>query len=188
MEHRFLRILHYNTHGIILMRFKQLFRKSFDRVRLNPDDIIGVGVDFTSCTVLPVKNDGTPLCFIPQYKNEPNAYVKLWKHHAAQGHANRLNKIAQERGAQWFGLYGGKISSEWLFPKIMQILEESPEIYAEMDFFIEAADWIVWQLTGRYTRNSCSAGYKAIWSKSKGISRKRFFNSIKSRTERCCIQ
>ena len=136
--------------------------------KIDPSDVIGVGIDFTACTVLPVKSDGTPLCFLPEFSKNPNAYVKLWKHHAAQDKANRLNQTASERGETWLPRYGGKISSEWAIPKLWQILDESPEIYTAMDAFVEAADWVVWQLTGKQTRNSCTAGYKAMWSKSEG--------------------
>lgn len=73
--------------------------------------------------------------------------------------------MAEKMGEKWLPRYGGKISSEWLFPKLWQILDESPNLYDEMDYFIEAADWIVWQLTGVQTRNACTAGYKAIWHK-----------------------
>ncbi|MBR6312268.1 MAG: ribulokinase, partial [Oscillospiraceae bacterium] len=148
---------------------------------VSPEDIIGVGIDFTYCTVLPVKADGTPLCFLDEYKDEPHAYVKLWKHHAAQAHANRLNRIAEERGEKWLADYGGKISSEWTFPKLWQILDEAPEIYAATDRFIEAADWVVWQLTGRECRCSCCAGYKAMWNKSTGFPSNDFFKALDPR-------
>lgn len=132
------------------------------------EDVIGVGTDFTACTILPVKADGTPLCFLPEYKNRPHAYVKMWKHHAAQDKANMLNEIAEKRGETWLKNYGGKISSEWAIPKIWQILDEDEEIYNAMDRFIEAADWIIWQLCGKETRNSCTAGYKAMFNKRLG--------------------
>lgn len=148
---------------------------------VSPDDVIGVGTDFTACTVLPVKADGTPLCFLPQWKDEPHAYVKLWKHHAAQDKANRLNAIAEERGEAFLARYGGKISSEWAIPKLWQILDEAPEVYEAMDRFIEAADWIVWQLTGVETRNSCTAGYKEIWSKREGYPSEDFFAALDER-------
>ena len=75
-------------------------------------DVIGIGTDFTACTFLPIKKDGTPLCFLDEYKANPHAYPKLWKHHAAQDKANRLNQIACERDEQWLSKYNGKISSE----------------------------------------------------------------------------
>ena len=146
-------------------------------------DVIGVGIDFTACTVLPTLADGTPLCFLEEYKCEPHAYVKLWKHHAAQGQANKLNAVAEERKEAWLQNYGGKVSSEWAIPKVWQILDEAPEIYAKMDRFIEAADWIVMQLTGVETRNACCAGYKALWNKNTGFPSDDFFKALDPRLE-----
>ncbi len=147
------------------------------------EDVIGIGIDFTACTLLPVKADGTPLCFLDQYKEEPHAYIKLWKHHAAQDKANKLNEIAERTEQKWLPRYGGKISSEWAIPKIWQTLDEAPEIYQEADYFIEAADWVIWQLTGVQTRNSCTAGYKAIWHKKEGYPDKEFFKALDPRLE-----
>ena len=130
---------------------------------IDPGQVVGLGTDFTACTVLPVLADGTPLCQLPDYADRPHAYVKLWKHHAAQAQADRINELARRRGESWIGRYGGLISSEWEFAKGLQLLEEDPELYALADHFVEAADWIVWQLTGRYVRNACAAGYKGIY-------------------------
>jgi L-ribulokinase len=151
------------------------------KANVSAHDVIGVGIDFTSCTVMPVTADGVPLCFLEQYKQNPHAYVKLWKHHAAQDKANRLNKTAADRGEKWLKRYGGKISAEWVIPKIWQILDEDPDLYAHMDRFMEAADFIVWQLTGKETRNTCTAGYKAIWNKSEGYPSDDFFGALDSR-------
>ena len=153
------------------------------KAKISASDIIGVGVDFTACTVLPIKADGTPLCFLPQYKNDKHSYVKLWKHHAAQEYANRINEIAIQKSEGFLARYGGKISSEWLFPKIWQIVEEAPDIYDAADRFIEAADWIVMVLTGKETRNSCTAGYKGMWSKKEGFPSNEFFKSLNSKME-----
>lgn len=150
---------------------------------INKDDIIGVGIDFTACTMLPTDEKGIPLCKKAQYKDEPHAYVKLWKHHAAQDEANKLNEIANKRGEAFLKRYGGKISSEWLIPKIWQILDEAPEVYDAADKFIEAADWIVLMLTGEEKRNSCTAGYKAIWHKREGYPSKDFFRALDPRLE-----
>ena len=147
-------------------------------------DVIGVGIDFTACTMLPTKADGTPLCFLPEWRGQPHAWVKLWKHHAAQPEANRLNAIAREAGfGKILDRYGGKISSEWFFPKVWQILNEAPEVYAAADRMLEAADWVVWQLTGVETRNSCTAGYKAMWSKTEGFPPTAFFQALDPRLE-----
>jgi L-ribulokinase len=127
-----------------------------------PEQVIGIGTDFTACTVLPTLADGTPLCEVERWAARPHAYPKLWKHHAAQPHANRINALAAERGEPWLPRYGGRISSEWEFAKGLQLLEEDPEVYAATERWVEAADWITWQLSGEYWRNACTAGYKAI--------------------------
>lgn len=147
----------------------------------SPEEVIGIGTDFTACTMLPVKADGTPLCFLDEYRGEPHAYVKLWKHHAAQDKANALNKIAAARGEGWLARYGGKISSEWSIPKLWQLLDEAPEAYAATDCWIEAADWIVWQLCGTRTHNACAAGYKAMHSGESGYPSKAFFAALDPR-------
>jgi L-ribulokinase len=127
-----------------------------------PEQVVGIGTDFTASTPLPVLADGTPLCKVPGLEGRPHAYPKLWKHHAAQRHADRINDLAEARGEPWLARYGGRISSEWEFAKALQVLDEDPEIYDRMEQWIEAADWIVWQLCGTQTRNVCTAGYKAI--------------------------
>ena len=129
---------------------------------IDPAHVIGVGTDFTASTPLPVLADGTPLNELPEFAARPHAYVKLWRHHAAQSQADRINELASERGEKWLPRYGGLISSEWEFAKGLQVLEEDPELYARMDHWVEAADWIVWQLTGIYVRNACTAGYKGM--------------------------
>ncbi|SDK96646.1 L-ribulokinase [Cryobacterium psychrotolerans] len=129
---------------------------------IDPARVIGIGTDFTACTMVPVLADGTPLCELPEYAGRPHAYVKLWKHHSAQSQADRINDLAALRGEGWLPRYGGLISSEWEFAKGLELLEEDPELYNRMDHWVEAADWIVWQLTGTYVRNACTAGYKGI--------------------------
>lgn len=148
---------------------------------VSKEDVIGLGIDFTSCTILPTKKDGTPLCNIDAFKDNPHAYVKLWKHHAAQDEANRLNDIARHRGEGFLKRYGGKISSEWLVPKVWQILNEAPEIYDAADRIMEATDWVIMMLTGNEKRNSCTAGYKAIWSKKEGYPSEEFYAALDPR-------
>jgi L-ribulokinase len=130
---------------------------------IDPALVVGIGTDFTACTVLPVTSDGTPLCQVNGLAGRPHAYPKLWKHHAAQPQADRINALARQRGEPWLARYGGKISSEWQFAKALQLLDEDPDSYHRADRWIEAADWIIWQLTGTETRNACTAGYKGIW-------------------------
>ena len=130
---------------------------------LSRDDIIGIGTDFTACTVLPTLADGTPLSELPDLRDRPHAYTKLWRHHAAQPQADRINAIAHERDEPWIRRYGGRLSSEWELAKGLQLLEEDPEVYARTERWVEAADWIVWKLCGTYVRNICTAGYKAVY-------------------------
>ncbi|MBC7810358.1 MAG: ribulokinase [Burkholderiales bacterium] len=126
-------------------------------------DVAGVAIDFTACTMMPAKSDGTPLRSLPEWERNPHAWVKLWKHHAAQRQADQINATATKMGEDWLPRYGGKISSEWFFSKALQILQEAPDVYNAADRFIEAADWVIWQLTGVETRNACTAGYKAMY-------------------------
>jgi L-ribulokinase len=141
-------------------------------------DVIGMGIDFTACTMLPVLADGRALCSDPAFRDEPHAWVKLWKHHAAQKQADRVNRVAHERGEAFLARYGDKISSEWLIPKILQILDEAPEVYNAADRFMEATDWVVLQLTGLERRNACTAGYKAIWDKDTGYPAADYFAAL----------
>jgi L-ribulokinase len=126
----------------------------------DPADVIGVATDFTACTVLPTTSSGTPLSDLPEFADRPHAYVKLWKHHAAQPQADRVTEVAAKRGEPWLRRFGGFISSEWEIAKALQVLEEDPEVWAATRHWVEAADWIVWQMTGVYLRNACTAGYK----------------------------
>jgi len=144
----------------------------------DPSEVIGIGIDFTACTMLPVTSEGTPLSRLADLSSEPHAWVKLWKHHAAQPEADLINDTAAARGEGWLDRYGRRTSSEWFFAKALQILDEAPHVYARADRLIEAADWVVWQLTGVETRNSCTAGYKALWSKREGFPEQGFFAAL----------
>ena len=152
--------------------------KALKTAGVKAEQVIGLGTDFTASSPLPTKSDGTPLCFLPKLRKHPHAWVKLWKHHAAQPEADRINQIGRERNEEFIRIYGGKYSSEWFFSKLLQTLNEAPEIYDAADRFIEAADWIVWQLTGEEKRNTCTAGYKAMWVKGKGFPSAAFFRAL----------
>jgi len=163
--------------------FKRTIPAVLKQSGVDPADVIGIGIDFTACTMLPVKADGTPLCTLPEFRHNPHAWVKLWKHHAAQPEADKINATARQMGESWLDRYGRKISSEWFFSKTLQILDEAPEIYAAADRLLEAADWVVWQLCSEETRNSCTAGYKAMWSKREGFPRDAYFAALDPRLE-----
>jgi L-ribulokinase len=131
-------------------------------------DVAGLGIDFTACTVLPVRADGTPLALQPHHAASPHAWPKLWKHHASQPQATRVTDVAAAAGTPWLARYGGRISSEWMLPKALQVLEEAPEVFAAADLIVEGGDWVAWQLTGVFARNACAAGYKGLWHKGEG--------------------
>lgn len=129
---------------------------------VKPEEVAGIAIDFTACTMMPAKADGTPLCGVPELRNNPHAWVKLWKHHAAQPQADQINETARRMGQGWLDRYGGKISSEWFFSKALQILQEAPDVYRAADRLLEASDWVIWQLSGNEIRSACTAGYKAM--------------------------
>ncbi|TBL73904.1 ribulokinase [Paenibacillus thalictri] len=151
---------------------------------VNPEQVIGIGIDFTACTVMPLDESGVPLCMLDAYKDEPHAYVKLWKHHAAQDEANVINEIAVEREEPFLQRYGGKTSSEWLLAKAWQTLNEAPHVYEAAHQFLEATDWVTYRMTGNVLRSSCCAGYKAMWHKADGYPSSDFFRALDPRLER----
>jgi L-ribulokinase len=144
---------------------------------IDASDVVGMGIDFTSCTVLPVTAEGTPLCRLDEFRGRRHAWPKLWKHHAAQSIADRLNEVAVERGEPFLERYGGRISSEWYFPKLIEVWSEDRGVYDTASAFIEATDWIVWHLTGRECRQSATAGYKAMWSPAEGLPPTAYFEA-----------
>jgi L-ribulokinase len=161
-----------------LETFRTAVRGVVEHAGIDSAQVIGIGIDFTACTMLPTTADGTPLCRLDAYRRDPHAWVKLWKHHAAQPEADDVNRVASDLGEPWLARYGGKISSEWFFPKALQILREAPALYRAADRLLEAADWVVWQLTGEERRNNCTAGYKAIWSAADGFPDRSFFEAL----------
>jgi L-ribulokinase len=118
--------------------------------------------------VLPVRATGTPLMQDAVFAGEPHAWPKLWKHHASQLQATRVTDVAAGRREAWLARYGGRISSEWMLPKVLQVLDEAPAVFAAADRIVEGGDWVVWQMTGQFARNACAAGYKGLWHKREG--------------------
>ena len=136
--------------------------------KLKPEQIAGLGIDFTTCTILPIYKDGTPLCTTEDFQDEPHAYVKLWKHHGAWKETDKINQVLHELDPERLDVYGGKISSEWMLPKILETLNNAPEVYSKADRFIEAGDWLSLLLTGKETRSIAFAGFKSCWTAKTG--------------------
>jgi L-ribulokinase len=145
---------------------------------VSAEKIIGIGIDFTSCTVLPVDEKGVPLCLVSEWSHHPHAWPKLWKHHAAQPIAEKMNSVAEQQRASFLHRYGGRISSEWYFPKLIEVFSQDRRVYEATYAFVEAVDWIVWQLTGVLRRSACTAGYKAMWLETGGLPSRAFFIAV----------
>jgi L-ribulokinase len=150
---------------------------------VRPEDVIGIGVDFTACTLVPVAEDGQPLCFDAKWRSHPHAWPKLWKHHAAHRQAERITAVAEERGEEWLSQFGGRISSEWLHSKALQMLDEAPEVFDATACFVEAGDWIVRAMTGSTLRNVTAASCKGLWRKGVGYPASEFLCAIDPRLE-----
>jgi len=145
---------------------------------VSPDEVVGLGIDFTGCTMLPVDDKNAPLCWNPQYEGEPHAYVKLWKDHSAQTEADKITRLAEQTHQPWLEMYGGKVSSEWMIPKILKICKEAPELYHETARFMEAGDWLYKVLTGSEIYSVSFAGYKACWNEENGFPSSDFFATL----------
>lgn len=162
-------------------------RAAMADARALPDDILGIGIDFTSCTMLPALGDGTPLCLARGFEKIPLAWPKLWKHHGAKAETDRINEIARQRKEPWLARYGGVIGLEWFFPKVLETLTHAPDAYAAAEVWLEAGDWLVWQLIDgpfprcsarRLVRSTCQAGYKAIWNAKTGYPSADYFAAV----------
>lgn len=157
-------------------------RQALSRSGVAADRVIGIGVDFTSCTMLPALADGTPLCLVERFARELHAWPKLWKHHGAKSQTERINAVARERNEPWLARYGGTIGLEWFFPKMLETLDAAPHVYAAAEVWLEAGDWFVWQLVGGAAsdlpRSTCQAGYKAMWNRATGYPSREFLAAL----------
>lgn len=143
---------------------KELTEQIVKETNISKEQIKGIGIDFTSCTVLPITNDFEPLMMRTEFSNNPHAYAKLWKSHSAHKEAEIITERLIDH--PYLEKYGNIISSEWLLPKLLEIIHDEPLVFNKMDYFIEAGDWLVSKLTGRLVRSNCMAGYKGMWQKS----------------------
>ncbi|MFA9476816.1 ribulokinase [Phycisphaerales bacterium AB-hyl4] len=162
-------------------------KRALKQARADGEQVIGVGVDFTSCTMLPTLRDGTPLCTFQSFRKHMFAWPKLWKHHGAKSQTLRFNELARQRKEPWLDRYGGIIGLEWFFPKVLETLEEAPAVYDAADVWLEAGDWYVWQLVGSEAkdlpRSTCQAGYKAMWNSDTGYPSPGFFKALHPKLE-----
>jgi L-ribulokinase len=118
-------------------------------------EVVSIGIGCTACSPLLAYADGVAL--LNDFHDEPHAYVKLWKHSAAQRYADAISA----QGGDFLEDFGGRVSGEWMLPKALEIRGEAPVLWNKAERFIEAGDWIVWQLTGREARSQDFACFKA---------------------------
>lgn len=130
---------------------------------VRPEDIVGLGLDVTSATVVVTDESGTPLCELDEFTNEPHAYIKLWKHHGAGEQVERIVALAHERGEAWIDRYGGTLSSEMLTPKALELLEKAPDVYNRAAEIMNMLDWLTWRLTGELKYSASDSGYKRLY-------------------------
>lgn len=152
----FLDALHATVHGVL------------DQSDINRADIIGMGMDFTCSTPMPVDQHGEPLCFDPRFERNPHAYIKLWKHHAAQWEAARLTELMREHDPELLPCVGGRLSPEAFFPKVWQVLREAPDVFDATDRFLEVGDWLTQRLTGNENLARSLATHKAQYREGVG--------------------
>ncbi|MCP1102106.1 L-ribulokinase [Aequitasia blattaphilus] len=150
---------------------------------VDKEDIIAIGVDFTACTVLPIDEDGLPLCMKKEFSGKRNAYVKLWKHHGAQKQADYINQVLEKLNLSHSARFGGSVSPEVLIPKVLETIEEDIEIYEKSAEILEAGDWITRIITGSHKRSCSMAAYKAWWNQEDGYPDTELYKSINPRIE-----
>ena len=136
----------------------------------DPNEIIGIGVDTTGSSPLPVNEQGTPLSMLEEFKDNPNAYVWLWKDHTSHVEAEKITEIAARERPQYLAKCGGTYSSEWFFSKLWHCLNVAPEVFDAAYSWVEYCDWLPAVLTGndseptQLKRSRCAAGHKAMFS------------------------
>ena len=143
-----------------------------------PEQVIGIGVDITTATVLAVDEEGTPLSDYPEFASRPEAWMKLWKHHGAMQMAERMLEVARERKESWLNFYGDWLSGELFMPKAVELAVNDPEVFERTHNLIEAADWIVWKLTGEVTRSAALAGCNSLYRYDTGYPSKEYFKAV----------
>lgn len=155
--------------------------KDFD-----PMNIIGIGVDTTGSSPMPVDEQGNALCFKEEFKNNPAAYVWLWKDHTSYQEAAQITEQASKVRPQYLAKIGGVYSSEWWWSKILHCKNVAPEVYNAAYSWVEICDWIPASLVGdlnpsNIKRSICAAGHKAMFNNSwNGLPDKEFLDELSS--------
>lgn len=153
---------------------KDVWRKGGIRA----EQVVGIGVDFTACAMLPLDRNLKPLCYNPRFRKNPHSWVKIWKHKAARRDAHTFNRVAQERNESFLRNYGNFADAQMFFPKILETLNQAPNVYRATYRFVEAGDWVVYLLTGVLRKSIAMASYKAFWEKGVGYPSEDYFAAV----------
>jgi L-ribulokinase len=137
------------------------------------EQIIGIGVDTTGSTPLPVDRNGRPLALDKRFSKNPAAMAWLWKDHTGVAEASEITELARQLRPEYLAKCGGTYSSEWFFSKILHCLRTNPDVFDAAHLWVECADWVPAMLTGtespdKLTVGVCAAGHKAMYSDSWG--------------------
>ena len=132
------------------------------------EQIIGLSLDFTGCTILPLNQKGEPLCVDAAFESHPYAYVNMWKQRNAQREAQEIEAVIRRHDPAMLKRYGGHVAPEMLQCKVLKTLREDPEVFAAADRFIEAQEYMLQLLTGNAVRNTSMAAVKSFWDAEKG--------------------
>jgi len=149
---------------------KQALAMAKKNVRgFNPRQVVGIGVDTTGSTPMPVDANGQPLAFQKKSARNPAALAWLWKDHTGVAEASEITALAKKLRPQYLAKCGGTYSSEWFFSKVLKCLRSAPDVFNAADSWIELADYIPAALTGtehpsKFTAGVCAAGHKAMWN------------------------
>jgi len=154
------------------------------RAGFDPADIIGIGIDTTGSTVIPVNADGCPLALLPEFSQNLNAHVWLWKDHTAHAEAAAITSRAASTRPQYLAKCGGTYSSEWWWSKIWRCKNVDPAVFKAAYSWVEHCDWLPAVLTGndkpeKMGRGICAAGHKAMYCDEwGGLPDKEFLRSL----------
>ncbi len=146
--------------------------------------VIGIGIDTTGSSPMPVDREGTPLALRPEFENDLDAKVWLWKDHSSHAEAAEITALAQKMRPQYLAKIGGTYSSEWFWSKILHGKRVAPEVFKAAYSFVEICDWLPAVLTGetrpdKIKRSVCAAGHKAMYSADwRGLPDKEFLAAL----------
>lgn len=157
---------------------KKLIPQAVKSAGIRPEQVKGLSIAATACTLLPVDERLTPLCLKKGFEKEPHAYVKLWKHHRAKPDADRLTRAARERNERFLQNYGGAVSCEWALPKMMEVYREAPKVYRQAAYFMQFSDWLDSLLTGKMVRGGGISAYKALYDRRAGYPDDDYLRSV----------